>query len=61
MKALQFNVSVARYVLCKMFGKLSKAVTYSRPFSMLHYVDIPEPLDHWFLEDFEDLLPATQK
>ncbi len=43
MKALQFDVSVARYVLCKMFGKISKGVYYRRPFSMLHYVDIPEP------------------
>lgn len=42
MKALQFKVSVPRYLLCKFFGKISKSVYYGR-LSMLHYVDIPEP------------------
>ncbi len=42
MKALQFDVSIPRYVLCKLFGKISKSVYYG-PLSMLHYRDIPEP------------------
>ncbi|MHA1264499.1 MAG: zinc-dependent alcohol dehydrogenase [Candidatus Helarchaeota archaeon] len=42
MKALQFDVSVARYILCKFFGKISKSVYYG-PLSMLHYREVPEP------------------
>ncbi|HUX98135.1 MAG TPA: alcohol dehydrogenase catalytic domain-containing protein [Candidatus Deferrimicrobium sp.] len=42
MKAVQFKVSVPRYIFCKLFGKISKSVYYG-PFSMLKYVDIPEP------------------
>jgi threonine dehydrogenase-like Zn-dependent dehydrogenase len=42
LKALQFEVSVPRYILCKLFGKISKSVYYG-PLSMLHYKDIPEP------------------
>ena len=42
MKALQFDVSIPRWILCKMFGKISKSVYYG-PLSMLHYRDIPEP------------------
>jgi len=42
LKAIQFNVSVPRYIFCKVFGKISKSVYYG-PLSMVKYAEVPEP------------------
>ena len=42
MKAVQFKVSIPRWVFCKIFEKIWGNIHLSR-FSLTHYVDIPEP------------------
>lgn len=42
MKAVQFHVTIPRFIYATIFGKLFKSAHYG-PFSMLKYVDVPEP------------------
>lgn len=43
MKAVQFNYSFLRYVLCKTVGKFLPSLHWNSQLSCLHYGDIPEP------------------